>query len=87
MSAETNSTSGCSMPPDDSSNKLSEKNNQPNPLTCIRNAYTLAYTESGSELDNVMVEDFLKTLAQVALSVAARADNTRKNSAGGEVNR
>ncbi len=43
------------------------------PLTCIRDAYTLAAThEDASEVDQLMVKDFLNALAEVALTVASR---------------
>ena len=42
-------------------------------LTCIRNAYTLATTpEQGSETDKLMINNFLTTLAEIALAVASR---------------
>jgi predicted nucleic-acid-binding Zn-ribbon protein len=73
MSKEPDSTSGNGQPPDNSLNKkLPEKNNQENPLTCIRCEYTLAYTEDGSELDKVIVKNFVEVLANIALSIAAR---------------
>jgi hypothetical protein len=48
-------------------------------LTCIRDAYTLATTSEGSELDDIMLQHFIETLAEVALSVASR----RNGIAGG----
>ncbi len=74
MEKETNPTSDNGKPPDYSLNKrLSEKNNQVNPLMCIHNTYTLAYTEDdGSELDKLIVKNFVETLANVALAVASR---------------
>ena len=45
---------------------------RPDPLTCIRNAYTLASTQNASEVDELMVKHFLDTLAEVALTVASR---------------
>ena len=47
-------------------------------LTCIHGAYTLTTTpkegETGevSDIDNMMIKDFLNTLAEVALTIAAR---------------
>lgn len=42
-------------------------------LTGIRDAYTLANTaERGSETDRLMINNFLNTLAEVAISVASR---------------
>ena len=44
-----------------------------NPLTCIRTAYTLAATpEYAGEVDKLIVKHFMETLAEIALSVAAR---------------
>ncbi len=49
------------------------KNSRRNALTCIRNAYTLAAAhEDASEVDRLMVKQFLDTLAEVALAVASR---------------
>ena len=42
------------------------------PLTCIRDAYTLASTQKASEVDQLIVQDFLNALAEVALTVASR---------------
>jgi len=51
----------------------STQNNRQKRLTCIRNAYTLAAThEDASEVDRLMVKQFLDTLAEVALAVATR---------------
>jgi hypothetical protein len=50
-----------------------KKENAPDLLTRIRDAYTLAYTpECSNEADEVMVRNFLHTLAEVALAVASR---------------
>ena len=45
-----------------------------NPLTCIRGAYTLASPEetNANEVDGLMINQFLDTMAEVALSVASR---------------
>ena len=45
-----------------------------NPLTGIRDAYTLASPEetNANEVDGLMIKHFLNTLAEVALSVASR---------------
>ena len=55
--------------------------NGPERLTCIRDAYTLASTpEQGSETDKLMINNFLTTLAEIALAVASRkitADDER----------
>lgn len=42
-------------------------------LTRIRQAYTLASTpESGGEIDKLMIDNFLTTLAGIAMSIASR---------------
>lgn len=83
MSIEPIPMPDSSQPPEDSlNNKLSEKNNQVNPLTCIQSAYTLAYTEDdGSELDKLMVKTFIEVLVDVAMSVAARKSLIKINKA------
>jgi hypothetical protein len=45
-----------------------------NPLTRIRDAYTLAATNehAGNEIEDLMVRHFIETLAEVAMSVASR---------------
>ena len=50
-------------------------NSRENPLTCIREAYTLAATPDAGEVDELMVRQFLNTLAEVALLVASRQVN------------
>ncbi len=45
-----------------------------NPLTEVYTPYTLAGTPNGSEVDRIMIENFLNTLAEVALSVASREE-------------
>ncbi|MDD5094383.1 MAG: hypothetical protein PHV74_08405 [Dehalococcoidia bacterium] len=51
-------------------------------LTRIRDAYTLARTpDSGSEINQLMIRNFLNTLAEVALSVASR--NLEEKQEGG----
>jgi hypothetical protein len=41
-------------------------------LTSIRGAYTLSNTQGADEVEKVMVNQFLNTLAEVALTVASR---------------
>ena len=41
-------------------------------LTCIHPSYTLSGTNDGNEVDEMMVKDFLNTLAEIALSIASR---------------
>jgi len=46
---------------------------QPDPLTRIHAAYTLSTTPEGDgEVEALVVKDFLNTLAEVALAIAAR---------------
>ena len=48
-------------------------------LTCIRDAYTLASTaEQWSETDKLMINNFLNTLAEVAIAVANRNINSEE---------
>ena len=48
-------------------------------MTCIREAYTLTTTSPEiGELDEIMVRQFLNNLAEVALSIASRQANLRK---------
>jgi hypothetical protein len=50
-----------------------QEHNYNNPLTRIRDMYTLSNTpEDGSETDKVMVQHFLRILAEIALAVASR---------------
>ncbi len=48
------------------------ENNNPGLLTSIHDMYTLSTTQNGDEADEVMVRNFLSTLAEVALAVASR---------------
>ncbi len=42
-------------------------------LTRIRDAYTLAHTpETGDEVEDIAVRNFLDTLAELALAIASR---------------
>ena len=52
----------------------STRSGRQNPLTRIRDAYTLASPQetNANEVDRLMVKHFLDTLAEVALSVASR---------------
>ena len=53
--------------------KVNPENILPNPLTRIRNPYTLSTTPAESnEADEIIVKQFLQTLAEVALAVASR---------------
>jgi hypothetical protein len=73
MSTSYGPTSDGDLPTENGlNNRLPKKSDQENPLTCIRNAYTLAYTEEHSKLDKAIVKNFIEVLANVALSVAAR---------------
>jgi hypothetical protein len=53
--------------------KVNAENISPNPLTRIRNPYTLSTTpaEPGED-EGLVVKHFLQTLAEVALAVASR---------------
>ena len=59
------------------------KSSWPEALTSIRDAYTLAATDEHAEgeVEDLMIRDFIETLAEVALSVASRKaaqlENTR----------
>jgi len=56
--------------------KVSENNENKRPyvLTCIHDAYTLSTTQDddSSEVDKVIIANFLQTLAEIALTVAFR---------------
>ena len=53
--------------------KVNPENISPDPLTRIRNPYTLSPTPAASsEADEIIVKHFLQTLAEVALAVASR---------------
>ena len=41
-------------------------------LTCIHSPYTLSATPESAEVDELTIKNFLNTLAEIALSVAAR---------------
>jgi hypothetical protein len=47
-----------------------KENSDPLALTCIRETYTLASTQKNA--DEIMKNTFLETLAEVAMSIAAR---------------
>ena len=53
--------------------KVNPENISPDPLTRIRNPYTLSPTpaEPGED-DEIIVKHFLQTLAEIALAVASR---------------
>ncbi len=48
-------------------------------LTSIHHTYTLAATDKAetSEVDKVIIRHFLETVAEIALSVASRKQNSR----------
>ncbi len=58
-----------------------DKNNSEKALTSIHDNYTLSATdeEKGNEVDELIIKKFLVTLADVALSVAARNINEVKH--------
>jgi hypothetical protein len=56
-----------------SAEKVNPENISTDPLTRIRNPYTLSPTPAeSSEANEIMVKHFLQTLAEVALAVASR---------------
>jgi hypothetical protein len=56
-----------------SAEKVNPENISTDPLTHIRNPYTLSPTPAeSSEADEIIVKHFLQTLAEVALAVASR---------------
>jgi hypothetical protein len=62
-----------------SAEKINPENISPDPLTRIHDPYTLFATPAGiPEADAVIVQNFLQTLAEVALAVAARKDNAQE---------
>ncbi len=66
-------------PSEDQSGILPDSQEQS--LTCIPERYTVASTpEHGSEIDRLMISDFLTTLAEIAMSVASR--NLREENKG-----
>lgn len=52
----------------------SQKNPQ-NALTCIRDRYTLADTPDS--VNDLMIKNFLNTLAEIALSIATRESSNK----------
>jgi hypothetical protein len=56
-----------------STEKVNPENKSIDPLTRIRNPYTLSPTPTEpSEADEIIVKHFLQTLADIALAVASR---------------
>jgi hypothetical protein len=56
-----------------SQEKVNPENISPDPLTRIRNPYTLSPTPAEhGEAEDLVVKHFLQTLAEVALAVASR---------------
>ena len=56
-----------------SAEKVNPENKSRDPLTRIRNPYTLSPTPAESaEADEIIVKHFLQTLAEIALAVASR---------------
>ncbi len=41
-------------------------------LTSIRDMYTLSATDEPSEVDDIMIKEFIKTLAEVSMEIASR---------------
>jgi len=62
-----------------SAEKVNPANISPDPLTRIHDPYTLFATPAGlTAADEVIVQNFLQTLAEVALAVAARKGNAQE---------
>ena len=62
-----------------SAEKVNPENISPDPLTRIHDPYTLFATPVGlTAADEVIVQNFLQTLAEVALAVAARKSNAQE---------
>jgi len=59
--------------------KISPKTDE-NVLTGIHDAYTVSATsETGSsEVDEVMIKNFLETLAEISIAIAARSGEERE---------
>ena len=56
-----------------SQEKVNSENISPDPLTRIRNPYTLSTTPAEpDEADQIIVRRFLQTLAEIAMAVASR---------------
>ena len=56
-----------------SAEKVNPENISTDPLTRIRNPYTLSTTPAEpGEADEIIVKHFLQTLAEIALAVASR---------------
>jgi hypothetical protein len=56
-----------------SAEKVNPENISPDPLTRIRNPYTLSTTPAEhGEAEDLVVKHFLQTLAEIALAVASR---------------
>ena len=56
-----------------SAEKVNPENISPDPLTRIRNPYTLSPTpKEHGEAEDLVVKHFLQTLAEIALAVASR---------------
>ena len=55
-------------------------NNDENVLTGIHPAYTVSATpeSESSEVDKIMIDNFLHTLAEVSLSIASRNSEVKK---------
>jgi hypothetical protein len=57
---------------------LPSQNNIENALTSIRDMYTLSPTQEDSEADRIMIQNFISTLAEIALSIASREHGETK---------
>jgi hypothetical protein len=47
-------------------------------LTSIRDMYTLSPTQEDTEADRIMIQNFISTLAEIALAIASRNQGETK---------
>jgi hypothetical protein len=75
----------CDTPAFDDAAKTSSEGANKSPgedLTRIRETYTLSPTQEGGEVDDLMIKQFLNTLAEVAMAAAARKINHQDSPEG-----
>ena len=56
-----------------------KSNQDPSLLTSIRDTYTLSSTPEDTEIDKVVVSNFLRILAEVAVNIASRRSGNDKS--------
>ncbi len=73
--------------PDNSKRRKISENSRRELLTCIHAAYTLSTADEKDtvEVDRLMVDNFLHTLADIALAAAARKGRGMADHTGEEV--